>query len=113
MQIELHQLELRYQALRAVEPSRRRKLLSALCETGQQVPVVVVAAPDELQRARAFERPGMSEGKLAAILANQVPDDEKRRRADFVVDTSQGFEHARAQVRDILARVATMPKRPR
>lgn len=44
MQIELHQLELRYQALRAVEPSRRRKLLSAVCETGQQVPVVVVAA---------------------------------------------------------------------
>jgi ParB-like chromosome segregation protein Spo0J len=44
LQIELHQLELRYQALRAVEPSRRRKLLSAVCETGQQVPVVVVAA---------------------------------------------------------------------
>lgn len=44
MQIELHQLELRYQALRATEPSRRRKLLTALCETGQQVPVVVVAA---------------------------------------------------------------------
>jgi ParB-like chromosome segregation protein Spo0J len=44
LQIELHQLELRYQALRAVEPARRRKLLSAVCETGQQVPVVVVAA---------------------------------------------------------------------
>jgi ParB-like chromosome segregation protein Spo0J len=44
LQIELHQLELRYQALRAVEPLRRRKLLSAVCETGQQVPVVVVAA---------------------------------------------------------------------
>jgi ParB-like chromosome segregation protein Spo0J len=44
VQIELHQLELRYQALRAAEPSRRRKLLTALCETGQQVPVVVVAA---------------------------------------------------------------------
>jgi len=44
LRIELHQLELRYQALRAVEPSRRRKLLSAVCETGQQVPVVVVAA---------------------------------------------------------------------
>jgi ParB-like chromosome segregation protein Spo0J len=43
LQIELHQLELRYQALRAVEPVRRRKLLSAVCETGQQVPVVVVA----------------------------------------------------------------------
>ena len=75
--------------------------------------VVVVSAPAELQRQRAFERAGMNEPKLAAIMANQMPDAEKRRRADFVVDTSQGFEHARAQVRDILARVATMPKRLR
>jgi len=75
--------------------------------------VVVVSAPADMQRLRAFERPGMSESKLTAIMANQVPDDDKRRRADFVVDTSQGFEHARAQVRDILGRVATMPKRPR
>ena len=55
----------------------------------------------------------MSEDKLAAIMANQVADEDKRRRADFVVDTSLGFEHARAQVRDILGRVATMPKRQR
>jgi dephospho-CoA kinase len=75
--------------------------------------VVVVSAPAELQRQRAFERAGMNEPKLAAIMANQMPDAEKRRRADFVVDTSRGFEHARAQVRDILARVATMPKRLR
>jgi dephospho-CoA kinase len=75
--------------------------------------VVVVSAPADMQRMRAFERPGMSESKLTAIMANQVPDDEKRRRADFVVDTSQGFEHARGQVRDILTRVATMPKRSR
>ena len=75
--------------------------------------IVVVSAPAEMQRARAFERPGMSEGKLAAILANQVPDADKRARADFVVDTSQGFEHARAQVRDILKRVSTMPQRRR
>ena len=66
--------------------------------------VVVVSAPAEVQRARAFERPGMTEDKLAAILAKQMPDAEKRARADFVVDTSQGFEHARAQVRDILKR---------
>ena len=52
----------------------------------------------------------MTEGKLAAILAKQMPDEEKRRRADFVVDTSQGFEHARTQVRDILKAVAKMPK---
>jgi len=75
--------------------------------------VVVVSAPSDIQRQRAFERPGMTDAKLAAILAKQLPDEEKRRRADFVVDTSQGFDTARAQVRDILARVATMPKRRR
>jgi dephospho-CoA kinase len=75
--------------------------------------VVVVSAPAEMQRIRAFERAGMTEGKLAAIVAKQMPDEEKRRRADFVVDTSLGFEHANAQVRDILKAVATMPKRRR
>ena len=73
--------------------------------------VAVVSAPADMQRIRAFERPGMTEQKLAAILANQVPDAEKRARADFVVDTSQGFEPARAQVREILKRVSTMPQR--
>ena len=73
--------------------------------------VVVVSAPAEMQRQRAFERPGMTEQKLAAIMANQTPDAEKRERADFLVDTSQGFEHARAQVRDILKAVAKMAKR--
>ena len=53
----------------------------------------------------------MNEEKLAAILAKQMPDAEKRARADFVVDTSQGFEAARAQVRDILKAVAKMTKR--
>jgi dephospho-CoA kinase len=75
--------------------------------------VVVVSAPAEVQRARAFERPGMTEQKLAALLAKQMPDAEKRARADFVVDTAQGFEAARAQVREILRKVATMPKRSR
>jgi dephospho-CoA kinase len=75
--------------------------------------VVVVSAPAGQQRQRAFERSGMTEQKLAAILAKQTPDAEKRRRADFVVDTSQGYEPARAQVRDILGRIATMPKRRR
>ena len=75
--------------------------------------VVVVSAPADVQRSRTLERPGMTEEKLAAILAKQLPDAEKRARADFVVDTSKGFDAARAQVRDILARVATMPKRRR
>jgi dephospho-CoA kinase len=61
-----------------------------------------------MQRARAFGRPGMTEEKFAALLAKQMPDAEKRRRADFVVDSSQGFDHTRAQIRDILRNVATM-----
>jgi len=72
--------------------------------------VVVVTAPPDVQRARVLERPGMTMEKLDSILAKQIPDEEKRRRADFVVDTSQGFEAARAQVRAILAAVAKMPK---
>ena len=70
--------------------------------------VVVVSAPAQLQRQRAFERPGMTEEKFAALVAKQMPDAEKRRRADFIVDSSQSFEHARAQVRDILQAVAKM-----
>ena len=75
--------------------------------------VVVVSAPTEVQRARVLERPGMTVEKLEAILAKQMPDAEKRRRADFVVDTSRGFDAAREQVRAILTAVATMPKRIR
>jgi dephospho-CoA kinase len=75
--------------------------------------VVVVSAPPEVQRARVLERPGMTVEKLEAILAKQMPDDEKRRRADFIVDTSRGFEATRAEVRAILDAVATMPKRRR
>ena len=75
--------------------------------------VVVVSAPAEVQRKRAFERPGMSEEKLTAILAKQMPDAEKRARANFIVDSGQGFEHARAQVREILAQVGKMETRRR
>jgi dephospho-CoA kinase len=73
--------------------------------------VVVVSAPADVQRARAFERPGMTEEKFQAILAKQMPDAEKRARADFVVDTSKGLDAARVQVREILGRIARMPKR--
>jgi dephospho-CoA kinase len=72
---------------------------------------VVVSAPLKIQRARALERSGMTEQKFAAILVKQMSDAEKRARANFVVDTSKGFNVARTQVRDILARIATMPKR--
>src|SRR3954447_21974195 len=85
-----------------------------LFETGGEVrcdAVVVVSAPGDVQRARVLDRPGMTIEKLDQILSKQMPDAEKRRRADFVVDTSQGFEAARAQVRAILDAVGTMPKR--
>ena len=71
--------------------------------------VVVVSAPPEVQRARVLARPGMTPERFEQLLAAQVPDAEKRRRADFVVDTGQGFDAARAQVRDILASLAKMP----
>jgi dephospho-CoA kinase len=73
--------------------------------------VVVVSAPADMQRMRAFARPGMTDEKLATILAKQMPDDEKRRRADFVLDTSKGFDAARAQVRAILQAVVDRPTR--
>jgi dephospho-CoA kinase len=74
--------------------------------------VVVVSAPAKVQRARVLER-GMSQAQFEALLARQMPDAEKRRRADFVVDSSKGIEPARAQVRAILTAVAKMPARRR
>jgi dephospho-CoA kinase len=73
--------------------------------------VVVVSAPAADQRRRALDRPGMTEEKFAALLAKQLPDAEKCRRADFVVDSSQSFDHTRAQIRDILRNVATIRRR--
>jgi dephospho-CoA kinase len=84
-----------------------------LFETGGERRVdatVVVSAPAETQRARAQER-GISLERLESLLARQMPDAEKRARADFVVDSAQGVEHARAQVRQILAAVARMRTR--
>jgi dephospho-CoA kinase len=70
--------------------------------------VVVVTAPKGIQRARVTERPGMTPAKLEALLQKQVPDAAKRRRADFIVDTSRGFDSARAQVRAILEAVSAI-----
>lgn len=76
-----------------------------LYETGAEArcdAVLVVTAPPEVQRARVLARPGLTEADLAAILAKQMPDAEKRTRARFVVDTSLGFAHARAEVERIV-----------
>ena len=69
--------------------------------------IIVVTAPQEVQQQRVLSRPGMTRDKLAAILARQVPDGEKRERADFLVDTSQGLDAAREGVRDIIAALTT------
>lgn len=68
--------------------------------------VVVVTAPADVQRERVLARPGMSAQKFEGILAAQMPDAEKRDRADFLIDTSLGMDAARLQVREIIARLA-------
>ncbi|MDI7775829.1 dephospho-CoA kinase [Asticcacaulis sp. EMRT-3] len=65
--------------------------------------VVVVSAPPEVQSARVLARPGMDQARFAAILARQMPDVEKRARADYLIDTGQSLEACRDQVRAILA----------
>ena len=65
--------------------------------------VVVVSAPEELQRARVLSRAEMTEDKLDHILARQMPDAEKRAKAHFVVETGRGLEHAFDQVKQIVA----------
>jgi dephospho-CoA kinase len=65
--------------------------------------VIVVSAPAEVQRDRVLQRQGMNPAKLRSILERQMPDAEKRRRADFVVDTGTDLSTTEAQVRDILA----------
>ena len=68
--------------------------------------VAVVTTDAKTQRARAMERPGMTQAHLDMILAKQVPDAEKRARADYVIDTSHGLEPVRAQVQTILETIA-------
>jgi len=85
-----------------------------LFETGgdQRVDaVVVVTTSPALQRARILARGTMSAETLDALLAKQMPDHEKRRRADFVVDTSHGLDPVRTRIRDILDQVVKMPQR--
>ena len=77
-----------------------------LLETGIQTDAVVVAtAPEAVQRARVLARPGMTEEKFAALLARQMSDAQKRAQADYLVTTDKGLDHAREQVKMILADV--------
>lgn len=79
-----------------------------LYETGgeKRVDIVVVVSCDQdIQRQRVMARPGMTQDKFEAILARQVPDAEKRARADFVIDTGKGLEPARQQVADIISKL--------
>ena len=79
-----------------------------LFETGSESLVdriVVVTAPGDVQRARVLARPHMTPERFETILAKQMPDDQKRAKADFIVDTSRGVAFARQQVQDILRQI--------
>ncbi|HET7816172.1 MAG TPA: dephospho-CoA kinase [Sphingomicrobium sp.] len=85
-----------------------------LFETGGQSAfdhVIVVSAPPDVQRERVLARPGMTEAKLAALLARQLSDEEKRRRADFVIDTGGDLSTTETQVRQILSCLGIRPDR--
>jgi len=85
-----------------------------LLETGGEErcdAVIVVSASAFIQKERVLARPGMSEEKFASVLAQQMPDEEKRRRAHFVVDTGRGFADAKRQVRSIIRCLAGRPGR--
>ena len=73
--------------------------------------VVVVTTSPQIQRERILARGTMTSEALEGLLARQMPDAEKRRRADFVVDTSSGLDPVRARIRDILDQVVRMPRR--
>lgn len=102
---------LRAEFLKSAEASGAKAVLldiPLLFETGdpsQFHAVIVVSAPPEVQRARVLARPGMTPEKFGAILKRQVPDSEKRARADFVINTGEGLQSARMQVKEILAEV--------
>lgn len=84
-----------------------------LFETGQEKEldyVVVVSANEDVQRQRAMARPGMTEKKLAGILARQMPDAEKRSRADFVIENSGSLDHLRTQVDALRRQLAELAR---
>lgn len=109
----LHPLARRRAAAFVATAARRRARLVVLdipllYETGAQARldgVLVVSAPAWLQRARALRRPGMTPARLAAVLALQTPDAEKRRRADAVITSAQGVARTRSDLDKALVRL--------
>lgn len=103
--------------LHSARESRRRGVvldIPLLFETGGARAVdivVVVSAGHAAQRARALARPGMTPDKFDALLARQIPDAEKRRRAHYVIDTSGTFDNSRQQVADFCRAVVALPGR--
>jgi dephospho-CoA kinase len=97
-----------------VQATQSRAMLAVLdipllFETGGEArvdAVAVVSASAAIQRQRVMARPGMTQERFMALLAKQMPDAEKRRRAHFIVDTGQGLPHARRQVHDIIKTLA-------
>lgn len=73
---------------------------------------IVVSAPYRVQRARVLARPGMTPAKFAAILKAQLPDAEKRRRADIVIETGRGRRHTWLAVQQVAKRLRPLPFRP-
>jgi dephospho-CoA kinase len=73
--------------------------------------IIVVSAPAAVQRDRVLARPGMNAAKLESILARQMPDAEKRKRADFVIDTGGSMDETRAQVAEVLTCLGLRPAR--
>jgi dephospho-CoA kinase len=98
---------------RAADEGRRMAIVDVplLFETGGHADVdlvVVVSAPESVQRARAMARHGMTEAKLDAVLSRQTPDAEKRRRAHFIIDTRGAHESTRAVVGQFMRATATL-----
>ena len=84
-----------------------------LFETGQEKEldyVIVVSSTEDVQRRRVMARPGMTEQKMAGILIRQMPDVEKRRRADFVIENSGSLEHLRTQVDALTSKLAELAR---
>jgi dephospho-CoA kinase len=110
LEAAIHPL-VREEQAKFIDRERRRKSpiviidVPLLFETGHESEfdsIIVVTAPPDIQRQRALARPGMTPEKLDFILARQLPDSEKRARADFLVETGGSPEQARSQVKRIV-----------